>query len=95
MDEELEPINSDLKIELEGSMEYRDYDKEHYNVFIKNEIQEKKDYILINQELWDYFMKISPDGIEIKRKAYRDKFNNKQVEVVLKLVLSFSNQLIL
>ena len=45
--------------------------------------------------MWKEFLDKNPGGVEIKRYAYRDKFGNKSVEVVLKLVLSFSNQLIL
>ncbi len=77
MDEELEPINTDLKIEGEGMLNYSEDEYQHYNVLLKNEIQVQKDYILLNKNLWDYFKNMYPDAIEIKRNAYRDKTGNK------------------
>ena len=88
-DEPLEPINSDLKIEQERFLLYKEEEFNHYNVLLKREIVEKQDYILINQKMWKEFLDKNPGGVEIKRYAYRDKFGNKSVEVVLKLVFPF------
>ena len=40
-DEQLEPINTDLKIEGEGMLNYSEDEYQHYNVLLKKEIQKK------------------------------------------------------
>lgn len=86
-DEQLEPINTDLKIEQEKFLLHKEDENFHYNVLLKKEIQVQEDYILISQKMWKKFLDNYPGGIEIKRYAYRDKFDNKSVEVVQKIVI--------
>jgi len=78
-------INEDIVREHPCFLKYSEVD-DHRNVFLKEGVQDQKDYILITRGAWEHISEKYP-GIGIERKAFTNPNGMKSIEVILKQVI--------